>query len=282
MAAPAPNTKTVDDPGTDPSSGGKTGGQDPKVNPGSDGKGDPPGDPPNSSTLNQLVQQQVQGEMDRSQELMKQGRFQEMNPKVIQLLAAYDKLTAPAAPSGTTPPSTAEPSGLFGDPTPAADPTRKNYEDLGKESEKRRIHDGITSEITGNVVGRIWASEAKALLAELGETKITPESYAAIDFMDRKRFPMTEAGHETWQAAVMEWRKEQYGSKSAEEEENADTTGINADRVKAQGTRRKPDVTGSSPMTQDLLKAARSFREGKMKREDYLEKVRGATSNFLK
>ena len=273
--------KTKDDAPPPPSSE-----EDPPVVEDNPSPGDgPPGDPNDegnegTDTLENLASKQVQALMDRSQALMAEGRYSEMSPKVVQLLTTYDRLTqAPAKGAG----GAGDPSGgtAPGPVDEGAPAQRKSYEQLGREAVQREALTKVSTQVEADVVKSMWAEEVRSLYAELGKTQVTTEDFASVDFTNQKAFPPTRAGFQAWMRAASVLRVKMAtgkGSVAGEEDEEGNSSGLDADRTKAGKVKKQPSPASAGAALTDIDKATQRKKEGKLTDKEYLEIVRRSTS----
>ena len=226
-----------------------------------------------TDTLENLASKQVQALMDRSQALMSEGRYPELDPKVVQLLTTYDHLTKapdPGASAGSPPPE-----------TPGAPPGQpKSYDQLGREAAQKEVLTKIKGQIEADQVRLMWAEDVRSLYAELGKTQVTTEQFASVDFTDQKRFPPNQTGYTVWRTAATALRVQMAGGKGSAtgEDEDGNSSALDADRTKAAAGGKQPNPASSSPALTDITKATERKKAGKLDGKEYLDIVRRGTS----
>ena len=224
-----------------------------------------------TETLEKMAMRRVQSMIDRDVALLEQGRTNEMNPKVIELLTRYDELTSgnsqEEAPRGGYYPSQ--------QPQRSNSPQPTKFEELGRQAARDQLIAGVRNEVETDLVTELWAEDIRALFNELGDSPITPEEFATIDFQDKRRFPNTRAGYQVWRQAASTFRQERAADTSdgdaGTEGENA---AINADRAKANAKPGQPNPTPVGAAAVDVLRAAQLNKEGKMESKAFMEIVR--------
>jgi hypothetical protein len=240
-----------------------------------------PGDPSDkgkaaTDTLENLASKQVQALMDRSQALMTEGRYPEMDPKVIQLLTTYDRLTQTPEGVGTGESPGKAATGPVDESTPAQ---RKSYDQLGREAQAKEALTKVTTKIEADVVKSMWAEEVRSLYAELGKTQVTTEQFASVDFTNHTKFPPTRAGFQTWMKAASTLRVDMAGGKGSTTGEDEDEdSGLDADRTKAGGGKKQPNPASAGAALTDIAKATERKKVGKLGGKEFLEIVRKGTS----
>lgn len=224
-----------------------------------------------TETLEKMAMRRVQSMIDRDVALLEQGRTNEMNPKVIELLTRYDELTSGASreeePRGGYYPSQQPPRS---DATPPS-----KFEELGRQAARDQLIAGVRGEVETDLVTELWAEDIRALFNELGKDPITTEEFATIDFQDKRRFPNTRAGYQAWRQAASTFRQERAAGTSDDdtgtEGENA---AINADRDKAQTKPGQPNPTPTGAASVDVLRASQLHKAKKLDDKAFMEIVR--------
>lgn len=219
-------------------------------------------DTPPVQTLEQRAGQSLQGLMDRNTELLKSGRFTEMDPKVVGMLNTYDQLTRPPA----DPAPKAEPDLGLSPRSGAEDPRTKELAAEGLKSKQRELVGQIAGQVETDILRDNWAEDIKALFAEYGKDGITNEDYASIDPLDRTTFPFSRQGYRTWQTAANAFRVKQIVAKAAADAEGgggAPQSPEDKDRAAARGTPRRPQVQSAGKGVTDLKTAAKRRSEGR-------------------
>ncbi len=237
---------------------------DPEGSPGDGTPGDPQGD---QKTLEQRARQHMQGLVDQNQEFLKQGRYGEMDPKLVQMLTTYDQLTRPAAPNSAEPPKTdygpgfGERSGSEGDPRTA------ELAEEGLKSKRRELVGQIAGQVEQDILKENWAEDIKALFAEYGKTGISDEDYESVDPLNRQKFPFNRQGYRAWLTAANAYRVRQIAAGAAAtaegEGEGDNASAVDKDRANAKGTKRRPQVKSAGQGAQDLATMAKRRREGR-------------------
>ena len=233
-----------------------------------------------TDTLESLASRKVQALMDTSQAYMEQGRYAELDPKVIQLLTNYDRLTQTPNPGvgaeGVAPASGVDP----GSSDPNAPAQRKSYEQLGREAQSKEVLTKITGQVEAGLVKSMWAEDVRSLYAELGKTQVTTEQFASVDFTDQKRFPPNQTGYTVWRTAATALRVQMAGGKGSAtgEDEDGNSSALDADRTKAAAGGKQPNPASSSPALTDITKATERKKAGKLDGKEYLDIVRRGTS----
>ena len=251
-------------------SGGNPNPADQGGSPGDGAPGDGTQDDQAGLTLEQRVNQGVQGVVDQNRAYLQQGRYSEMNPKLVELLGDYDKLRQPAG----TPPS--EPKkdygpGFDGDRSGQEDPRLTELAKVGLESKQREVVGQIATQVEQDILKENWAEDIKALFAEYGKSGISDDDWKAIDPTDRTTFPFNRVGYRTWLTAANSYRVRQIVAKAAADAEgdggegDSTSTGsaIDTDRATAGSTKRKPQVKSAGQGARDLKTMAKQRREGK-------------------
>jgi len=230
-----PSSGAVGDPSAQPDTGGATRGK-----------------------FRDLAQTALQSVADRSIELMKQGRFDELDPKMQEVLINFDTLRAP--PSGEPAEGVA--------PIPA---DLKRYADIGKQAVAAQNLAKIEGTLRSKVLQENWVSDARELFAEFGETEIDLKDWQAVDPTNRNKFPLSDAGYHSWKTAVNTFRRTLY---SHSEPAGAESAGaVDADRQAAGGRGRTPQPRATATGQSTELAKAQASLEGKNV-DEYRESLR--------
>ena len=227
--------------------------------------------------LETVAMRRVQAMMDQNIALLEQGRTNEMNPKVVQLLARYDELTTGAAPTEGDDRGGYYPSQQ---PPPSRSGTPSKFEELGRQKARDDVITGIRSEVETDIVTELWAEDIRAFFAGHGDSLVSAEDFAPLDFSDKRRFPNTRAGYQAWRQAAKAYIETKSAGASTDGEPGApegEDAALAADRAKAQRPGQpNPVSTGGAGV--DALRAAKLAKEGKMTNEQFMEVVRRNTT----
>jgi len=224
---------------------------DPEM-PSSGPEGDPSSEGSSGGTrgkLRDMAQTALQSVADRSIELMKQGRWDELDPKMQEVLATgFDTVR------GATPNTEGnEPAQI------PADTAR--YAQIGKQTVAAQNLAKIEGTVRQQVLQENWVSEARELFAEFGDVDIDIKDWQAVDPTNFRKFPQTEAGYREWRKAVNTFKKTQY---SATSEPSAEQTGgVDADRQAAGSRVRTPQPRATATGQSTELQKAKAAIEGK-------------------
>jgi len=277
-----PNT----DEGAPPdASGGDPNPADQDGSPGDGAPGDKDQDGQAGLTLEQRVNQGVQGVVDQNRAYLQQGRYSEMNPKLVEMLADYDKLSRPAVSSQSDTKLVPNPDygPGFDDRSGKEDPRVTELAKVGLASKQREVVGQIAATVEQDILKENWAEDIKALFAEYGKSGISDDDWKAIDPTDRTTFPFNRTGYRTWLTAANAYRVRQIVAKAAADAEGdggeggSTSTGsaVDQDRVTARGTKRKPQVKSAGQGSQDLKTMAKRRTEGRgPSDEEFREQIR--------
>ena len=266
-----PNT---DDDPTKPSDGTPTGGEDNPSSSDDPATGDPKDD---KETLESIASRMVQSSMDQSIAHVEQGQFGKLNPKVTQLLTAYDKITRPAPDA-----SGDEEADPYADLLPSAKPDRSGskpspLEERGRQAVQQEVLGKIKTQVETEVVEAMWADDIRALFAELqGQKNFTEDDWKTIDFTNRRAFPPNRQGYSAWRQAATALRVKVAGPVTGEDEDG--DSGLDADRTKAAGGKKQPNPASAGAAMTDIGKAAAKAKEGKLPGKEFMDIVRRNTS----
>jgi hypothetical protein len=237
--------------------------------PGDGASGDQDQDGQAGLTLEQRVNQGVQGVVDQNRAYLQQGRYSEMNPKLVELLGDYDKLRQPAGTSQSEPKKEYGPG--FEDRSGQEDPRLTELAAEGLKSRQREVVGQIATQVEQDILKENWAEDIKALFAEYGKSGISDDDWQAIDPTNRTTFPFNRVGYRTWLTAANAYRVRQIVAKAAADAEgdggegDSTSTGsaVDKDRATAGSTKRKPQVKSAGQGAQDLKTMAKQRRDGK-------------------
>lgn len=208
--------------------------------------------------LRDFAQTALQSVADRSIELVKQGRFDELDPKMREFLASGIDTIRPTDP--VREPGEAEiPADL------------KRYADIGKQTVAAQNLAKIEGTVREKVLQENWVSDAKELFAEFNDTEIDVKDWQKVDPTDRRSFPMTEAGYRSWRSAVNQFRRAQYGSTTPA---GAETGAVDADRAAAGARGRSPQPRATATGQSTELQKAKAVLDGKGSKDEYRESLK--------
>ena len=251
-------------------SGGDPSQADQDGSPGDGAPGDGTQDGQAGLTLEQRVNQGVQGVVDQNRAYLQQGRYSEMNPKLVELLGDYDKLRQPAGTPQSEPKKDYGP-GFDGDRSGAEDPRLTELAAEGLKSRQREVVGQIATQVEQDILKENWAEDIKALFAEYGKSGISDDDWTAIDPTNRTAFPFNRVGYRTWLTAANAYRVRQTVAKAAADVEDGGgeggsasaRTAVDTDRANAGQTKRKPQVKSAGQGARDLATMAKQRRDGK-------------------
>lgn len=239
------------------------------------------GDPEdNRETLELIASRMVQSTMDQSIAHVEQGQYGNLNPKVIQLLTAYDKTTRPQEDT----PGAKEDDpyeGLFPSDKPPdrSDPKVSPLEEKGRQAMQKEIVGKIKTQVETEVVEGMWADDIRALFAELqGQKNFTEEDWKAIDFTNRRLFPGNRQGYMAWQQAANALRVKVASPAKGDEDEEGGTSGLDADRETGGKFKKQPQPASAGAAITDVGKAAERKKAGKLSGSEFMEIVRKNTT----
>lgn len=233
--------------------------------------------------LEQIVSRRVQGLVDQNLEYLEQGRTNEMNPKIVQLLTKYEQLAGGAANSGVDTSDDDDDDTFFQTGPKGGTKKPNRLEQLGRQALQEKAIGEIESELTTRITARHWAEDVRTLFSEFAQVQIDPkdplvQKVTAID--DRRIYPGTEAGYVAWKRDANELRRKYlYGgtavaSTGEGESGDEDPSGADADRQKAGQRKRQPDVRGGNAPDgvglEAVKKASADFKAGKIDNTEYL------------
>ena len=262
-------------------SGGDTNQADQDGSPGDGAPGDGTQDDKPGLTLEQRVNQGVQGLVDQNRAYLQQGRYSEMNPKLVEMLGDYDKLRQPAGEAQGKPKPDYGPG--FDDRSGQEDPRLTELAKVGLESKQREVVGQIAATVEQDILKENWAEDIKALFAEYGKSGISDDDWKAIDPTDRTTFPFNRVGYRAWLTAANAYRVRQIVARAAADAEGDGGEGgstsigsaVDKDRANAGSTKRKPQVKSAGQGAQDLKTAAERRREGRgPSDEEFREQIR--------
>lgn len=249
-------------------SGGDPNQADPNGSPSDGAPGDGTQDGQAGLTLEQRVNQGIQGVVDQNRAYLQQGRYSEMNPKLVELLGDYDKLRQPAGTPQSEPKKDFGPG--FEDRSGQGDPRLTELAAEGLKSRQREVVGQIATQVEQDILKENWAEDIKALFAEYGKSGISDDDWKMIDPTNRTAFPFNRVGYRTWLTAANSYRVRQIVAKAAADAdgdggEGDSTSGsaVDRDRATAGSTKRKPQVKSAGQGAQDLKTMAKQRRDGK-------------------
>ena len=226
-------------------------------------------------TLESIASRMVQSSMDQSIAHVEQGQFAKLNPKVVQLLTAYDKTTRPQGDPSE--PEKSDPyEGLFPSDQP---PDRSGskltpLEQKGREAAQQELIGKIRTQVQADELEAMWADDIRALFAELqGQKNFTEEDWKTIDFTNRRAFPPTREGYSAWRQAATALRVKVAGPATGEEEEG-DSSNLDADRASAAGGKKQPNPASAGVALTDVGKATERKKQGKLSGKEFIEVVK--------
>ena len=267
-------------------SGGNPNPADQDGSPGDGAPGDGTQDDQTGLTLEQRVNQGVQGVVDQNRAYLQQGRYSEMNPKLVELLGDYDKLRQPAGTSQSEPKKDYGPG--FDDRSGAEDPRLTELAKVGLASKQREVIGKIATQVEQDILKDNWAEDIKALFAEYGKSDISDDDWKAIDPTNRTAFPFNRVGYRTWLTAANAYRVRQIVAKAAADAEGGGGEGdstltgsaVDRDRANAGSTKRKPQVKSAGQGAKDLKTMAKQRRDGRGPDDaEFREQVRKQIAN---
>ena len=242
---------------------------------------DPPAEDPkdDKETLESIASRMVQSSMDQSIAHVEQGQFKKLNPKVVQLLTAYDRITRPQGDSPE--PEKRDPyEGLFPSDQP---PDRSGskltpLEERGRQAAQQELIGKIRTQVRADELEAMWADDIRALFAELeGQKNFTEEDWKTIDFTNRRLFPPTREGYSAWRQAANALRVKVAGPAAGGEDEDGNS-GLDADRIKAAGGKKQPNPASAGAALTDIAKATERRKAGKLSGKEFMDIVRKGTS----
>jgi hypothetical protein len=209
--------------------------------------------------LRDFAQTALQSTVDRSIEYVKQGRYDDLDPKMQEFLAIGLESVRPGQTREETPEATIPEE-------------MKRYAEVGK----RAVAAKNLAEIEGNVRGKLLneqrVSDAKELFGEFGETEIDLKDWQSVDPTDLKRFPLTGDGTAKWKSAVNQFRKAQYMKMGGAGSSESDGT-VDADRNRAMGARGTPQPRPTATGQSTELERAKAVLKGQGV-EEYRESIK--------
>jgi len=238
--------------------------------------GDPKDD---KETLESIASRMVQSSMDQSIAHVEQGQFAKLNPKVVQLLTAYDKTTRPQGDPSE--PEESDPyEKLFPSNQPPDRPGSKltPLEERGRQAAQQELVGKIRTQVRADELEAMWADDIRALFAELqGQKNFTEEDWKTIDFTNRRLFPPTREGYTAWRQAATALRVK-VASPATGGEDEEENSGLDADRQRAAGGKRQPNPASAGAALTDINKATERKKAGKLSGKEFIEIVRRNTS----
>ena len=271
---------------------------DPNPNPTSDdpapgggtpspGPADSPGDPKDGATLNELAEAKaktlMQSNMDRNRALMSSGRYKEMDPKILELLSDYEKVTQPTRPADpTAAPAPANPYVdvlLPGDRKPEAPTVPNALEQKGLDATRAEVVAKLEEQIADRWVKDSWRKDAEAFFRDIGDVKdFDEEDFPLVDLTNAAEFPINADGYRKWLNNATQLRVKylneggQPPEKTPGDGGSPDPTAL--DRAKAKRTKRQPGPNSSAAAATSLYDAAKQRHEGKMSDSDFREQIK--------
>jgi hypothetical protein len=228
---------------------------------GTDGAGNASADDSGGQTrgkLRDFAQTALQSTVDRSIEYVKQGRYDDLDPKMQEFLAVGLETVRPRASDEESEPTGSE--------------EMKRYAEVGK----RAMAAKNLAEIEGNVRGKLLneqrVSDARELFGEFGETEIDLKDWQSVDPTDLKRFPLTGEGTAKWKTAVNQFRKAQYMKMGGAGSSDSAGT-VDADRQRAAGARGTPQPRPTATGQSTELARAQAVLKGQGV-EEYRESIK--------
>lgn len=217
----------------------------------------------------------VQAMMDQNMVFLEQGRTDKMNPKIVQLLGRYDELVNRDGSGESGSDDDGSRSPYLSQRTQPKPSKPSKFEELGRQKAQDDLVTEMRATVEAELVSEVWADDVRALFARIGKAPLKEDDFAKIDFIDRKRFPMTRAGYQAWRQVATKFEDEVAARSDAGTEE---VSSVDADRAKALGTRRQPSPNSSGSAAVDAFKAAQLRKEGKMTGKEFLEVMRRSVS----
>jgi hypothetical protein len=257
---------------------------------GADASGDHDGGSGESTdgvTLNELAEQKakslMQGSMDRNIAHMNNGRYTDMDPKVLELLDGYEKIVSGnkrGAAAETKPAENAYNDILL--PSSKADESSPSpLEEKGREALRQETVAKLEEQISDRWVKEQWRTDAEAFFKDIGEVKnFDPNDFASVDLTDSDKFPINKDGYAQWlrNATVLRVKYLNEGNDpppKAEGTETVESSMANAvDRAKAKRTKRQPAPNSAASPASNLVEAAKQRSEGKMSDADFRDEIK--------
>ena len=247
------------------------------------------GEPTDGATLNELAEAKartlMQGNMDKNIALMGNGRYTEMDPKVLELLESYEKQIQTNRPAAE--PTVAEAKRenpyediLFpGGKKPADPKVPTPLEEKGKEAIRQETVAKLEEQIADRWVKAAWRKDAEAFFRDIGEIEgFDKEDFALVDLTNAEEFPINGDGYKKWlnNASLLRAKYLNDGGTPVKKESgDGGSSEPNAvDRARAKRTKRQPGANSSATAANTLLEAAKQRHEGKMTDADFREQIK--------
>lgn len=214
-------------------------------------------------TLRDIAHTALQSVVDRSIALAGQGRFDEMEPKIIELL------TNPSIKDalGYQSPAPSDPDAA---PIP---PDVARYAQRGRQAEAAEALAKIKDSARGEFLQEQRLSDARELFAEFGDQEIDLKDWQGVDPTNFQAFPLTDAGHAAWKKAANQFRRAMYTRLVSTGDEGSDSS-VDKDRQAAQGRGRTPQPRSAGKGASTPLEQAKAVLDGKMDPKEYVESIR--------
>lgn len=267
-------------PNNDPAnpSGQDDGGAEPNASPNVNADA---GGANDGASLDELVKRGVQGMVDRDIALLKEGRTDQMDPKIQQILSEYTKLLGTPA-GGADNSDDDDDSSSYLDPRKPAKKTR--LEQIGEKALQQELLGKMQREVETKVIAELWADDLRALFADLKDVKLDTndplvQRIASVNRYDQL-YSHSKDGWSKWRQDARELRRNYMGpasSKGAGSEDagDGDTSGSDADRARGQQTKRPPNPGGSGGSSGTglaaVVQASKDLKAKKITTEQYLE-----------
>ncbi len=225
----------------------------------------------------------MQGSMDRNIAHMNNGRYTEMDPKVLELLDGYEKIVSGGKRADEKTKPTANPYNDILLPSGEADDSSPSpLEEKGREALRRETVDKLEEQISDRWVKEQWRTDAEAFFKDIGEVKnFDPNDFASVDLTDSDKFPINGDGYAAWlrNATILRVKYLNDGSPdpapNAEGSETVETSMANAvDRAKAKRQKRQPAPNTAAAAASNLMDAAKQRSEGKMSDSDFRDEIK--------
>jgi len=219
-------------------------------------------------TLAERISKGVQSVVDQNTAFFRTGRYEDMNPKLLEFAGIIQESLGHARPA----PAAEEPSPYSGYRAPAQ-PARTpdgqpDYSAIGRESVTREAAARATALVEQNQLAELWEADVRDFVETIGEQPLTDEQFATVNFADANLFPRNKDGYNAWRKNYHRLLVSLAKTGGAEEEA-AEDTGLEADRTAAGAAKRPPVVASSKKGINTLVDAARAMRKGEMSKEDY-------------
>jgi hypothetical protein len=236
-------------------------------------------------TLNELAEQKakslMQGSMDRNIAHMNNGRYTDMDPKVLELLDGYEKIVSGQKREAAGKTKPANPYNDILLPKEEADESSPSpLEEKGREALRQETVQKLEEQISDKWVKEQWRQDAEAFFKDIGEVKnFDPNDFAAVDLTNADKFPITKDGYAAWLRNATQLRvkylNDGESAPTSEGSETVESSLANAvDRAKAKRTKRQPAPNSAASPASNLHDAAKQRSEGKMSDADFRDEIK--------